>query len=81
MSQIPDPINKHLSDRRFPSLNEIFASRTRRTFLTKTVSYIVLFIVVLFMILPLVWLINGSFQPAWQINADPVIWIPRQWLT
>jgi len=33
------------------------------------------------MLLPLLWLLNGSFQPSWQINANPVIWIPREWNT
>jgi multiple sugar transport system permease protein len=33
------------------------------------------------MLLPLLWLLNGSFQPGWQINTDPVIWIPREWNT
>ncbi len=32
------------------------------------------------MILPLLFLLNGSLQPEWQINANPVIWLPRKWL-
>ena len=26
-------------------------------------------------------LLNGSLQPEWQINANPVVWVPREWLT
>jgi ABC-type glycerol-3-phosphate transport system permease component len=33
----------------------------------------------LVMLLPLLWLLNGSLQPGWQIDADPVIWLPRHW--
>ena len=43
------------------------------------VSYSILVLMSLIMILPLLWLINGSLQPEWQINSNPVIWIPREW--
>jgi multiple sugar transport system permease protein len=48
---------------------------------TKIFSYTLLVLASLIMILPLLWLVNGSLQPEWQINADPVIWLPRAWLT
>lgn len=81
MNEIPDTSPIRLFSRRIPTLKEILASRSRREILIKIVSYTLLVFMALFMILPLLWLINGSFQPAWQINSNPVIWIPRQWLT
>lgn len=50
-------------------------SRRARTFL----SYFVLSVMALVMLLPLLWLLNGSLQPGWQIDANPVIWLPRAW--
>lgn len=47
----------------------------------KFTSYFVLTLIAFAMLLPLLWLVNGSFQPPWQINANPVIWIPREWNT
>jgi multiple sugar transport system permease protein len=58
---------------------EIKASKSRMGVVTKIFSYAFLALVATIMILPLLWLLNGSFQPTWQINADPVIWIPREW--
>ncbi len=55
------------------------SSKSRMSNLGKVFSYAFLAFVAIIMILPLLWLINGSFQPPWQINADPVIWIPREW--
>jgi len=52
--------------------------RTRR--ITHLISYFLLIFFTLVMILPLIWLVNGSLQPEWQINANPVIWLPREWL-
>ena len=50
-------------------------SRRARAFL----SYLILSVMALVMLLPLLWLLNGSLQPAWQIDANPVIWLPRAW--
>jgi ABC-type glycerol-3-phosphate transport system permease component len=52
-------------------------SRRARGFL----SYFALSAMALIMLLPLLWLLNGSLQPGWQIDADPVIWLPRHWDT
>jgi multiple sugar transport system permease protein len=60
-------------------LNSFTSSKSRMSNLGKFFSYAFLAFVAIIMILPLLWLINGSFQPPWQINADPVIWIPREW--
>jgi ABC-type glycerol-3-phosphate transport system permease component len=69
MSAIPEA-----SSRKSPSLQH-------NLFVTRVVSYALLFIFSLIMVLPLLWLLNGSMQPEWQINANPVIWIPREWLS
>lgn len=61
------------------NLKAFTSSRSRMNNLGKIFSYAFLAFVAIIMILPLVWLINGSLQPPWQINADPVIWIPREW--
>ena len=50
-------------------------------FITRLFSYILLAIFSIIMILPLLWLLNGSLQPIWQMNATPVIWLPREWLS
>ncbi len=60
-------------------IKEITASKSRMSFLGRFTSYFALAVMASVMILPLIWLVNGSFQPSWQINADPVIWIPREW--
>jgi len=60
-------------------LKSFTSSKSRMNNLGKIFSYAFLAFVAIIMILPLLWLINGSFQPPWQINADPVIWIPREW--
>jgi len=57
------------------------SSKSKMNNISKLLSYSVLALMAIIMILPLLWLINGSFQPSWQINADPVIWIPREWNT
>jgi multiple sugar transport system permease protein len=57
------------------------ASRARMRSLGKLLSYGILVVMSLIMLLPLLWLVNGSFQPEWQIKANPVIWIPREWNT
>ncbi len=44
-------------------------------------SYLLLSIFSLIMILPLLFLLNGSLQPEWQMNSSPVIWLPREWLS
>ncbi|MBE3038084.1 MAG: ABC transporter permease subunit [Chloroflexi bacterium] len=67
MSQIPPPAREKTSS----------VKRSRR--FSHITSYAILGITALVMILPLLWLINGSLQPEWQINANPVIWIPREW--
>jgi len=54
-------------------------SRSRR--LRGFLSYLALSVMALVMLLPLLWLLNGSLQPGWQIDADPVIWLPRHWNT
>jgi multiple sugar transport system permease protein len=61
------------------ALTQVQASKSKSLLLTKVISYTFLSVVAIIMILPLLWLVNGSLQPAWQINADPVIWIPREW--
>ncbi len=50
-------------------------SRRARAFL----SYFLLSVMALVMLLPLLWLLNGSLQPGWQIDSNPVIWLPRAW--
>jgi multiple sugar transport system permease protein len=60
-------------------MKKITTSKRRMGVVTKVLSYAFLSVVAIIMILPLLWLINGSLQPPWQINADPVIWIPREW--
>jgi hypothetical protein len=48
--------------------------------LTKIFTYALLIFFSLIMLLPLLFLLNGSLQPEWQINANPVIWLPHKWL-
>ncbi|NPV66419.1 MAG: ABC transporter permease subunit [Anaerolineae bacterium] len=43
------------------------------------VSYLLLTLGSLFMVVPLLWMITASFKPAWQIFANPIIWIPQHW--
>lgn len=81
MSNFPEKAEQSLFHRLASAWQELFSSRSRSEFIVKTGSYTVLGFMALFMILPLLWLINGSLQPAWQINSNPVIWIPREWLT
>jgi len=59
----------------------ITSSKEKTNKATKFFSYFVLTLMAFAMLLPLLWLVNGSFQPPWQINANPVIWIPREWNT
>ena len=47
----------------------------------KVMTYGLLVFFSLLMVMPLLWLVNGSLQPEWQINANPVIWLPRAWLS
>lgn len=47
----------------------------------KALTYGLLVFFSLLMVMPLLWLVNGSLQPEWQINANPVIWLPRAWLS
>jgi multiple sugar transport system permease protein len=61
------------------ALKTISSSKTQAGRLNSLASYAFLSIVAIIMILPLAFLLNGSLQPSWQINADPVIWIPREW--
>lgn len=61
------------------SLKTITGSKKRTQQAVRSGSYFILTSMAIVMLLPLLWLINGSFQPGWQINADPVIWIPREW--
>ncbi len=49
--------------------------------LSNSFTYALLIIFALIMILPLLFLLNGSLQPEWQINAIPVVWLPRKWLS
>ncbi len=62
-----------------------FARKTRSLSFTRTISniisYALLIIFSLIMILPLLFLLNGSLQPEWQINAIPVVWLPHKWLS
>ncbi len=60
--------------RRAPSLQ-------RNRLVANIASYTLLVLFSLIMILPLLFLLNGSLQPEWQINANPVVWIPREWLS
>jgi multiple sugar transport system permease protein len=48
--------------------------------LSKIFTYALLILFSLIMLLPLLFLLNGSLQPEWQINANPVIWLPHKWL-
>ena len=63
------------------SLKSITGSKKRSKKFVRYGSYFILIAMAIVMLLPLFWLINGSFQPIWQINASPVIWIPREWNT
>ena len=81
MNNPPDSTHNSLIERLKLAWAESVTSRSRRELIVKSLSYAVLALMAIFMILPLLWLINGSFQPAWQINSNPVIWIPREWLT
>ena len=62
-------------------LRAITGSKKRTRRFIQISSYVILSAMAIVMLLPLLWLLNGSFQPGWQINADPVIWIPREWNT
>ena len=61
------------------SLSSITGSKKRSSFFVRYGSYFILIAMATVMLLPLLWLLNGSFQPNWQINTSPVIWIPREW--
>jgi multiple sugar transport system permease protein len=61
------------------SLKKFTGSKKRTQKAIRNGSYTILTAMAIVMLLPLLWLINGSFQPGWQINADPVIWVPREW--
>jgi multiple sugar transport system permease protein len=61
------------------SLKSITGSKKRSRFFVRFGSYFILIAMAIVMLLPLLWLLNGSFQPNWQINTSPVIWIPREW--
>ena len=74
MNQTPPPSPEPAAAAGTPSGN---VKRSRR--ISNIFIYAILVVVALIMILPLVWLINGSLQPEWQINSNPVIWIPREW--
>ena len=63
------------------SLSPILGSKKRSRFYSRFGSYFILIAMAVVMLLPLFWLLNGSFQPIWQINSSPVIWIPREWNT
>jgi multiple sugar transport system permease protein len=55
------------------------SSKERTGKAAKVLSYIVLGLIAIAMLLPLLFLVNGSFQPSWQINAVPIVWVPREW--
>ena len=74
-----DVIAPNLKTRLTTFIKSITRSKSRMRFIGQIGSYIVLIIIALAMLLPLLWLVNGSFQPTWQINAIPVVWIPREW--
>jgi multiple sugar transport system permease protein len=61
--------------------NQKAGSIRQNQFIARLFSYILLGIFSIIMILPLLWLLNGSLQPEWQMNASPVIWLPREWLS
>jgi ABC-type glycerol-3-phosphate transport system permease component len=63
------------------SRKSITGSKKRSRAFARYGSYFILISMAIVMVLPLLWLINGSLQPLWQINASPVIWIPREWNT
>lgn len=63
------------------SFQSLTRSKKKSQQLSRITSYLILSVMAIVMLLPLLWLVNGSFQPGWQINADPVIWIPREWNT
>jgi ABC-type glycerol-3-phosphate transport system permease component len=63
------------------SRKSITGSKKRSRAFARYGSYFILIAMAIVMLLPLLWLINGSLQPIWQINASPVIWIPREWKT
>jgi len=75
----PEQMNQKLKARLTTYIKSITRSKSRMRSIGRSGSYAVLVILALAMLLPLVWLVNGSFQPTWQINAIPVIWIPREW--
>ncbi len=55
-------------------------SKQGLTAIRLTVSYIVLVLGAMFMLFPIVWMISASLKPDWQIFAQPIIWIPQEWL-
>lgn len=55
------------------------SSKERTSKAAKVLSYFVLGLIAIAMLLPLLFLVNGSFQPSWQINAVPIVWVPREW--
>ena len=61
------------------SLQSIFTSQSRSRTFFRVISYVILAGMAIVMLMPLLWLLNGSLQPSWQINANPVIWLPREW--
>ena len=57
------------------SLKSITGSKKRSRFFIRFGSHFILIAMAIVMLLPLLWLLNGSFQPNWQINTSPVIWM------
>lgn len=59
-----------------------FISSKEKTSKTgRILSYLILGLLAIAMLLPFLFLVNGSFQPPWQINAVPIVWVPREWNT
>lgn len=44
-----------------------------------TVVYILLILLAIFNVLPLLWMVSGSFKSNVEVLASPPIWIPRTW--
>jgi ABC-type glycerol-3-phosphate transport system permease component len=54
-------------------------SKRVRWGLQATVAYILLVALAAFNILPLLWMVSGSFKSNAEVLASPPIWIPRTW--
>ena len=55
------------------------ASKRVRHNIHATIVYTLLVLLAIFNILPLLWMLSGSFKSNAEVLANPPIWIPRTW--